>query len=232
MRSHHDQQQQQQQMVGHNSSTWPRHHRRHNDTDYNDDDVSKTTRRRRDDEDGVPDGRSKNDEYVHGGGDRVNAGPQPVRVDPVRGHSPRRRRRLVRGLDSDNGALADDEDAQDVEAEYLESSEERDELRALRSDAGAPAGGMRPDSLSRHHPVTMTTTMTSSATSTSQPSRRLTLPSIVKYPDVSSATPTASSSNTRQTGTSCTGTGSLYDVMQVGIFEPLPALKSVKGSNL
>ena len=179
----------QQQLIGDNSSTWPRHHWRHNDTDN--DDVTTTTQRRRVDDDDVLDRRPKHD---GGGGDYwANAGPRTARVDPVRGSSPTRRLRIVGGLD---GPPADDQDA-----EYW-NGEERDELSALRSDAAAPAGGRRLDDRSvrpsRYHPVTTTTTttttVTSSPASVTQPSRRLTLPSIVKYPETSNPSPTSSSS--------------------------------------
>ena len=120
-------------------------------------------------------------------------------------HPVQLRRRITRGLDGDGGALADDEDDQDVD---LLDNEGKDELRALRSDAAAPAGGMLLGGRPRHHTghnsasaatdsVAMATTMASSATSITQPSRRLTLPSIVKYPEVSGV---SLSSNTRHTG--------------------------------
>jgi len=148
--------------------------------------------------DNVPDNRSTHDDP-----NRLNVGPQAVGFNPVH-----RRRRIVRGLDGDGGGALVDDDR--VEEEYLDV-EEMDGLGALRSDAAAPAGGMLLGGLSvgrsRYHTgrdasatdsVTMTTTSTTSIT---QPSRRLTLPSIVKYQEVANASSTAASSNTRHTGT-------------------------------
>jgi len=190
----HHQHQQQQQQVADNAATWPRRqHRRHN---Y--DDETTTTQRRHvdsyDDNDNVvvvADGPPKHTD-VYG------KGPATA-VNPSEGH-----RRIVRG----GRELLDDDDDDEVdETEYL------DELSALRSET-RPAGRMMPlYAAPRHHPtglhsaappadaVAMTTTMTSSTPSssfTAQPSRRLTLPSIVKYPtSVDSASPPP---NTRHTG--------------------------------
>jgi len=162
-----------------NPSTWPRRHRHHND-DVNHDDVTTTTttRRRHVDYDDVPDRPS-----TSSGGDRTKAGERPAGVGPTS----RQRRRLVRGLDSDSDVVADDEDTRYVETD---SEEQRDELRALRS---GPAGGMLLAGRSHYHPPA------THSDTVAQPSRRLTLPSIVKYPQLNSTG--SSSSSARHTGT-------------------------------
>jgi len=127
-----------------------------------------------------------------GGGERgPDAGP-PSRPSLVAAP----RRRIARRPDAVDAA----EDPDD---------EERDQLSSLRSHAADPAGGMRrggpavllPDSAAVAA-ATTTTTMTS--LSTASGARRLTLPSIVKYPDVDSATSHAAgalSSSTMNKGT-------------------------------
>lgn len=149
-----------QQMTDDNPSSWPRHQW----NNINSDDLATTKRRH------VPDGPSNID---RGGAAKLNS--------------------LAPGDFSPRGRRLDGRHPVDDIEEDL-NSEERDELSALRSNAVAPAGRMPPFSArlarpaSHHHPgpdsVTMaTTTMTSSSTSVPQPSRRLTLPSIVKYSD-------------------------------------------------
>ena len=171
---HHHHQQQQQQQIGDNTSTWPRRHRRNDDSDP----------------DGVTTTTTTTTQRRHVDDDRYNdvAGGRPMydeRVDRLRASSPRRRRRIVRRLQDNDG----------VEAEEDLDDEERDELRALRSDAGAaagPAGGMwrlgdrsaRPSPRYQPNRVDPSTTADSDSdhsVTTSTPSRRLTLPSIVKY---------------------------------------------------